>query len=281
MIIRTILSWLCPMDMLCCSIMKNDAPDMTAANTAAASQAAMSAEQLAWAKEIFAEQAPDREFASQTARDVSGRMLTGMDQQNQVTGDYIDDRNSLYRPLESGIVADANTYDTPERRAAAMQTAGADAERVIAQQREATARMLESQGVNPASGKNLAMSGMLDIGAAKVKAGAQNVASRGIETMGRAMKMDAAQLGRGNASAQATSAGIAMNQGNSATSAGMQPLAANAASNGIMQTGFGGAMNGLNSAGNLYTGIARAGQTDDSGMWGAVGTLGGAAIVAY
>ena len=87
---------------------------------------------------------------------------------------------------------------------------------------------------------------------ATAKAGAANKARTNVETQGYARTMDAANLGRGLASNQATSAGVALNAGNSAVSnAGMTLTQGNAAA-AQMGQGFNTAIQGNQSAGNLY-----------------------------
>lgn len=88
-------------------------------------------------------------------------------------------------------------------------------ETCIAAQRGATMRAMERSGVNPASGKAMALQGSMDIGAAKAKAkaGAANAAMKAVEQQGYARRMDAANLGRNIASAQGTNASIASQLG--------------------------------------------------------------------
>jgi hypothetical protein len=83
---------------------------------AAMKMSELSAEQLAWAKQVYAETAPDRAAATQRANAVSDAQLESMDTQTALAKDYADYNKSTFRPLEQGIVADAAGYDTPERR---------------------------------------------------------------------------------------------------------------------------------------------------------------------
>lgn len=92
--------------------------------------------------------------------------------------------------------------------------------------------------------------------------------------------MDAVNLGRGLPSNQATSAGLALTAGNSATSNGMMPLNAAQSGAGIMQGGYSGAQGGLSNAANTYGAISRE-QPDNSAMWGTVGKVAGTAMLAF
>ncbi|RYG06944.1 MAG: tail fiber domain-containing protein, partial [Burkholderiales bacterium] len=93
---------------------------------------------------------------------------------------------------------------------------------------------------------------------------------------------DAANLGRNLASNQATSAGLAINAGNSSASNAQMPIQGTAAGANIMQQGYAGAQSGLAASANTYGQIANIqNQAADAGIWGALGQVGGAAITAW
>ena len=256
----------------------SDAPDMSGQNAAALAQAEMSKEQLAWAKQIYAETAPDRADATQRANAVSDAQLESMNTQTAMAKDYDAYNKSTFRPLEQQVVREANEYDTPERRAAASAEAMAGVEQQISAQREAANRNLERSGVVPGSGKSLAMEGQMGIGAAKLKAGAGNAAAKQIETIGAAKKMDALGLGKGLVGSQATSAGLALTAGNNSAVNGQAAGNITAQGNQIMTSGFAGAQSGMAGAASTYGSIANTEMkaNDNSAVWGAVGTVAGA-----
>jgi hypothetical protein len=230
-----------------------------AQNMTAMMQAQLSQEQLAWAKQIYAQEAPDRAAAQDVARQSSAASLDQMRLQTGIQQQAWDDYNKTYRPLEQGLVKEAMEYDTPERReaaAASAASAASDVERGVAAQRAATAREMERAGVNPASGKVMAMQGSMDLGAAKAKAGAATQASRAIETIGYARKMDAANLGRNIASSQGTSAALGLQAGGAANAASAAGLAAGQSGVAGMNAAYGGAQQGLSGAGQQYANIA-------------------------
>jgi hypothetical protein len=258
----------------------SDAPDLSGQNAAALSQAEMSKEQLAWAKSIYAETAPDRAAATQRANDVSDAQLESMNTQTAMAKDYDAYNKSTFRPLEQQIVKEASEYDTPERRAAASAEAMAGVEQQVSAQREASNRNLERSGVAPGSGKSLALQGGIDINAAKLKAGAGNAASKQIETLGSAKRMDAIGLGKGLVGSQATSASLALTAGNSSAANGQAGGNINAQGNQIMSNGFAGAQSGMAGAASTYGAInnAQMKANDNSALWGALGTVGGAML---
>lgn len=232
------------------------AADNSGTNAAALGQLQLSKEQLAWAKEILADTADERATASRVSAELSNTQLQSAQQQTAMAAQGWDDYQTTYRPLEKEMAADAASYDTPERRAAAAAAATADVESSVAAQRGATMREMERAGVNPASGKTMAMQGSMDLGAAKLKAGAGTQAIRAVETIGAAKKADAVNLGRGIASSQASNAALALQQGNSGIANSNNSL--NAASAGVsgVQQGYAGAQSGLGSAAGTLGNIA-------------------------
>ena len=250
---------------------------------AAMQQAQLSKEQLAWAKDVYAESAPDRQNTLDRANEVSDQQLAASKQQTAIAGDAYNDYKTTYQPLERGIVADATGYDTPERRAAEAQASTSDVQRNIDVQRAATAREMERSGVNPASGKMLAMQGSMDLGAAKAKAGAAFTAQKGVETVGRALKMDAANLGRNIASSQGTNAALALNAGNASVANSGMALAAQGSGNAAMQAGFNGASSAMNSVGQIGGSMAAAngaaGAADASNTAAGIGAVASVAAV--
>lgn len=255
-----------------------DAPDTSGQQQAALMQAKLSEEQLAWAKEIYKEEAPARAEAAARNREVSDAALASMRQNDAVAKDYYDYQTGTFRPLEQQIVAASQEYDTPERRAAEAEAAGADVQMQVDAQRAATLREMQRSGVNPSSGKVMALQGSMDLGAAKAKAGASNQAVRNVEQQGYARRMDAANLGRGLASSQATSANIALNAGNSAAGSANSGLAALQSGTGTVMQGYAGAQSGLAGAANTYGSIAQqqaAAGGSGGALFGALGNVAG------
>ena len=266
-----------------CSCLSPSAPDMSGANAAALQQAQLSKEQLDWAKQIYGETAPDRAAATARANEVSDAQLGAMKSQTALSEDYANYNKSTFRPLEQGIVADAQNYDSAARTEQAVGAAQADVNAGFSNAQDQQSRNLSRMGVNPSSGKSLALGNANSIAQASALAGASNNARKTIEMQGYARKADAANMGRGLASSQATSAGIATNQGNSAASNGAMSGNINAQGNQIMTQGYSGAQQGLSGAANTYLGVANVQQKsgDNSGLWGAVGNVAGRATTAY
>lgn len=255
------------------------APDPNIGKAAIANME-LSKESLDFVKQVYAESAPDRATASAKANQVTDAQLRLMDQQEAQTQDRIDYEKDTFRPLEKQIVAEANAYDTPERRAAeagkAMQTVGTQFD--VAKQ--GMRRQASAAGIDPSSGNFIANVGTMGVREAATKAASGTAATNLVETTGRAMKADAAALGRGLPSAQATTAGLALTAGNSAANTAQIPANIAAQGTSMMTNGYNTAMQGNSSAGNLllgqYNATAKAG--DNSGaMMGVGSAIGGIA----
>lgn len=251
-----------------------DAPDTSGMNAAAKANAELAKEALDWYKQQYAEQAPLRQQAVDTATQVADAQVAAMDQNAAISNDYWNYQKGTFRPLEQGIVADAAKYDTPERRQAESAAAMAGVQQQMDQSMSAQSRALARQGVNPNSGKMLSMRGQLDIAGALGKAQAANKAIKDVELQGYARKMDAANLGRNLASNQATSAKVAIDAGNSASANAQAPVSMAQSSAGMVGQGFNTAVSANNSAGNIYGNMAQI-QGQDSGVWGALGSVAG------
>ncbi|WP_213956353.1 hypothetical protein [Variovorax sp. dw_954] len=223
-----------------------------AQNFTAMQQIQLGKEQLDWAKQIYAEEAPDRAEAMRIGSEVSNAQLAQMRQQMELSQQANDDYKNTYQPLEQSLVKDAQEYDTPERRAAESAAASADVETKLAAQRAATVREMERAGVNPASGRTVDLQGSMDLGAAKLKAGAANAASKAVETIGYGRKMDAANLGRNIASSQGTTAALGLQAGAAANASQGAVIAAGQSGNQNINAAYQGAQAGMSGAASNF-----------------------------
>lgn len=260
------------------SSMGSDGPDTSGMNDAARSNAALSKEQLDWAKQIYEETRPQRAEATHLALEQARTQNNLSSEQLQTSRTQRERYDRTFAPIEDRIALEAKTYDTPARREEAARAAVADTEMALENQRGATERAMERRGVIPGSGQQLALAGTMDLGAAKLKAGAANSARKQVETVGAAKLADAAAMGRGVFTNQGTAASLAVNAGNSAVGNAQVPGNVTAQGDQIMQQGFQTAIQGNNSAGNLYGQAASIQQKadDNSGAWGALGQVAGA-----
>lgn len=234
------------------SIIKNDAPDTSGVNKAAKQSAATAQEALTWAKQVYADGASERAAASALDSKVANAQLEGMNFATQKAQSDDQRYRTTFQPVEDRLVSDAMGYDTPARRAEAAARAGADVESMAGMAVQDMNRDILRRGGSVDDGGARGMGLDLALGKATARAGASDAAVRNIESQGHARMMDAAGLGRGVVSNQATQQQIASTTGNAAVGAAGAGLAAGQSGNQVMQTGFGQAMQGYGQAGSLY-----------------------------
>lgn len=260
------------------SAASSSASDSQAEATAAASASAgdsnaLGREELAFSKQQYADSKPARDRAAELANQVGEQQLASSKQQDTIAAEYDAYNKTTFRPLEQGIVADAQAFDTPEKRQAAADASIADVNAGFAGVQQAQGRQLGSMGINPGSARSIAAMGGMGVEQAKAGAGAAYKARQGVEQLGFARKMDAASLGRNLPSNQTAAANTAIQAGNSAVGNSAAGLAAMNSGVAGVQAGYAGAMNGAQGAGSIYGRIAANG--GDSAAWGALGsTLG-------
>lgn len=190
-----------------------DAPDMSA--YAAASERAAelgyktSQEQLAWAREMWGEQ-------QALLEKVLGPQLDIMKQQYE---NGMKDRaryEQLYQPLEENLVAEFQSFDTPERRAQRAGQAQAQVRMAQEAQRNNALSRLESFGIDPSQTRSAALDRGVRAQEAAQVAAAGNVERQNVENTGRALRAEAINIGRGYPSQVAGSYGQTLQAGNSA-----------------------------------------------------------------
>jgi hypothetical protein len=194
------------------------------ANQAIKEDRELARETLDYYKERDAQSNALQAQANAIAGRVANSQVALMNQQRQISGEYHTRNKTVFWPLEDGIVNDAKAYDTPERREAEAARSVADVGAQIDGERQAMVRNQQRTGVNPSSGNALAVGNQMSLAAASAKGSAATAARDKIETQGFARKIDAASLGRGLASAQATAASTATQAGNGAVSAAVAPM---------------------------------------------------------
>lgn len=165
-------------------------------------------------REFDAAQTRNAKIDALTAR-VTDSQIASQDKQNALADEYANYNRTTFRPLEQGIVNEAENYDTPEAQAKAAGQASTDLAVQSAAARDASGRNLARMGIKPTDGRYAAAMGD-PANEALGQVTAMNGARDKVKVLGAAKRMDAASLGRGLPSSQATSAGLALTAGNSA-----------------------------------------------------------------
>lgn len=253
-------------------------PDYTpmaeASAEAARIQAGLGRDQLAFAREQYDRSAPMLEGIAQQQMDAQ------REQMGQAR-DYYNYQKDTYRPLERGLVADANNFNTEAYRQEMAGKAAADAGRAFGISQQQNQRAMSSMGVNPNSGRFAGMQQASGLQQAAVSANAQTNARTQAQQMGYARKLDAAGLGRGLAGASAAAYGGASGAGSmagqNAQSAGQNYMGNMAIGAGTIGSGQQMGISGLSSILNNQTSAYV--NTSGSVLGDIGGVLGGAASV--
>lgn len=259
---------------------------------AAIMQAQQGQEWLNFAKDQFnignARQSELDDLTSQ----VTNSQLDAQTQANQWAAQDRQRYNDTFKPLQNQYVQTAKDYASPEKQAEAAAAAAADQQQAGRQANDANTRTMASMGINPASGRFQGITRAQGTLNALNTAGAANNARQTVRDKGLALTADAINVGSGLPSSAASSLGLGLNAGNSATgNAG----AANAnwrGNVGIMGQGYGGAMQGYAGMGSTlnqqygnqiaaWSAQQQAGSANSAGLMGGLGTIAGAGIMAF
>lgn len=152
--------------------------------------------------------------------------LDWMKEQAQITNAWAEEDRARYKgvfePLQDEVIAEAQTWDSPQRRQARADQAAADVTLAGAQQQTARQRQAMAMGVNPASGRFANAEVKAGQGTALQSAGARNLARRSVETEGVNRRAAAAGLGSGLQVNPGTSIGLSNSAVAGGTSAAQQ-----------------------------------------------------------
>lgn len=241
---------------------------------------------LNFSKEQFAVGNVRQEEMDELTRQVIEQQLDTQDQTNQWAQEDRKRTKEVFQPLQDEFIKTAKEYDTPEKQAQAAAEAKTDVQKAAATQTQVQQRNMASMGINPASGRFQGVTRADTTNTALASAGAQNAARTQVKDKALALKADAINMGNGLASSTASAYGLGLNAGNSAVA---NQGAANAnfyQNTGVMNAGFGGAMQGYANQGNILNNLygnqinawsaqQQANATSAAGLGSAVGSLAG------
>jgi hypothetical protein len=234
-------------------------------------------DQLAWAKE---QDAMNREILNR----VLDVQLPAMEEQARIAREDRQRYETVFRPIEDQFIAEAQGYDTAARRAQERAAAIADVSQQFDAQRRNALSRIESYGVDPSQTRNAALDVSVRVQQAAAQAAAATSANRRVEDVGRALRSDVVNLGRGSLSNVAQSYGGAVGAGQAAVGGANQTTGTSAGAMQGAATYFGGALQGYGQQANILNQgyanqmahwDARLGQK--AGVLGGVGTIIGAA----
>lgn len=263
---------------MCCQS-PPDAPDLGPTAAASEEVARMNQqtarEQLAWARE----QDTNNRALLQEVLDI--QLPTMRAQFDQAESDR-ERYTSMFRPFEDRFAAEADAYDSPERRQREMGAAIGDVNNQFDAARRNSLQRLESFGVDPSQTRNAA----LDIGVRTQQAMAQAQAATGanarVENTGRALRSDVINMGRGALSNAAGFYGQAVGSGSAAqgnalntTQSGAGAIQSSLGFSGQALSGYGQSADIQSQGFNNQMNSWNAQQQQTAGMLSAVGGVAG------
>lgn len=188
------------------------APDYTA--MAAANQyAAQVSERLGNRQMDMAQSQYERMLP--IAQRISNAQIAAQEQQMQQAQDYYNYQKGTFRPVEQGLVRQAQEFNTDQYREQMARDAAAAAAQAFGQNQAMAARAAAARGINMNSGAGLAMQNQNALGLAAMRSNAMTNARNQAQQLGWARQMDVTGLGRNLAGAStaayqgATGAGTA------------------------------------------------------------------------
>lgn len=182
-------------------------------------------------------------------------MLSSTMADQQTTRDRADAQWQSYtdtwKPLEDAYAQKALEFDTPERREAAATAATGEVGTQFDQMRSTAARDMAAAGLDPSTIQALGAASQIE--EAKAKAGAANTARSQTEMAGLGLLESGARFGRNMPSTGLAASQLATNQGGAAQGGYQGLVNATGAPGASAGSLFSGAIQGNQSAGNLYT----------------------------
>ena len=238
-------------------------------------QVGLGREQLAFAREQYDRTAPQLEA-------VARQQMQAQSEQMDQARDYYNYQKDTFRPVERGLVADAQRFNTEAYRNQLASKASADAGLAFGQTQASNQRSMAAMGVNPNSGKFAGMQNASGLALSANRANAMTNSRMQADQMGYARKLDAVGMGRGLAGASSAAYGGASGAGSmagqNAQSAGQNYMGNMAIGAGTIGAGqqmqLGGLGNLLNANVNQYI------NTQDSTL-GDIGAIAGAGASIY
>lgn len=192
------------------------APLANASREAAQIMAGLGREQLGFARQQYEELNP-------IIRGIASQQQAAQSQQMQQAQDYYDYQRETFRPVEQGLVQQAQQFNTEAYREQLARQASADAGRAFGITQASGERAMASMGLSPASGRYASMQNQSNLGLAAQRAGAMTGTRERAEQLGFARQMDVTGLGRNLAGASTAAYQGATGAGGAAAGSYMAP----------------------------------------------------------
>lgn len=256
---------------------------------AAQQNAEVAKDALAFNKQVYEENKPRQAESDLIAKKVVGQQLESGAQNLAQAQDQWARFKTLFAPVEEQMVKDATTIDTPTEQERAAGEAGAQVEKSYQNVEGQQARNLASMGINPNSGRALAVRNSTGLTKAADTANAMTNARQIVKDKGITLRAGVANFGRNMPNTAAGAYGLTLNAGNSAVGNQNSTMANANANAAQMNQGFGTAIQGNTAAGqilnsqygnqiNAWNAQQQADAASSAGFGSMVGQLGAAYI---
>ena len=169
------------------------------------------------------------------AQQVGDKQMSAMDQQMGYAAADRQRYENVFVPLHDQLIAEAQGYDTPQRREAEAARAMADVQRQAEAQRANADASLRSMGIDPSQTRSTSLKNQMTVATAAQQAQAANAQRQQVENTGRQLRYGVVGLGQ-------NLPGQSQNNYASAGNAGQGAIQAGAAQ---QQAGLGGIQAGM------------------------------------
>lgn len=239
--------------------------------------------------QVFPMEQKQAQSQEQIATQQEGLQAQQQQQNIDLANQYQTRMQNTFYPIQDQVVSEANNYNTNGNFEQQAALAGGDITNQYANAKQAQAIQQEQYGINPSSGAFQGQQQKMDVQQGADTAAAMTRARNAAVQLGWAKQMDAIGVGQGLPGNQATSSSLATNQGNSVLSAGQSGIAGTQALGQGMAQGYGTAMNGNASVGqmgnqqyatqvNAWNAQQQADAQSSAGVGSALGAVAGIAV---
>ena len=213
---------------------------------------------------------------------VAEGQIAAQQQQLAQAQDYYDYQTSTFRPLERGLVQQAQDFNTESYRERMAGEAAAAAGRAFTSLQRSAARADAARGLNPNSAASRALREQSLVGQAASRSQQMTSARDRAEQLGYARKLDAAGLGRGLAGASAAAYQGSVGAGSAGAGTyqipGQMMMQGYGAGAGTMMQGYGLGMQGFGNIVGSQTSVYGSQLEKQGAIFGGLTGLAGAAM---
>lgn len=143
-------------------------------------------------------------IGAMASEDASSAASSAADQQNAIARQQMDMNKQQwdeyqrdYEPLNQQVIADSKNYDSVAKQNQAAGQANADVVQAYTKLKGEQDRQMAGMGVNPNSGKFVALNGQMGLSQALADAGAQNTARQNLVNQGAQYRLNVMNMGKG------------------------------------------------------------------------------------